>query len=109
VEEDKFIEEDFSVDWVSPLIYDIHPNEEDLINGVSFVVDAIKFIKEKNSYHVFDESPHNEGFQLSNEEIMISLELKIFYQILLVIIWMLISACWMTILIFVVKKELIIL
>jgi hypothetical protein len=68
-EEDKFIEEDFSVDWVSPLIYDIHPNEEDLINGVSFVVDAIKFIKEKNSYHVFDESPHNEGFQLSNEEI----------------------------------------
>jgi hypothetical protein len=33
------------------------------------MVDAIKFIEENNDYHVFDESPHNEGFQLSNEEI----------------------------------------
>jgi hypothetical protein len=40
---------------------------------------------------------------------LISLELKIFYQILLAISWMLVSPCWMTILIFVVKKELIIL
>jgi hypothetical protein len=33
------------------------------------MVDAIKFIEENNDYHVFDESPYNEGFQLSNEEI----------------------------------------
>jgi hypothetical protein len=33
------------------------------------MVDSIKFIEENNDYHVFDESPHNEGFQLSNEEI----------------------------------------
>jgi hypothetical protein len=58
------------LDWVSPTIYDdIYPDEEDLLNEVSFLVDAIKFIEENNDYHVFDESPHNEGFQLSNEEI----------------------------------------
>jgi hypothetical protein len=33
------------------------------------VVDAIKFIEENNDYHVFDESSHNERFQLTNEEI----------------------------------------
>jgi len=38
------------------------------LNEVSFLVNAIKFIEENNDYHVFDESPHNEGFQLSNEE-----------------------------------------
>jgi hypothetical protein len=58
------------LDWVSPTIYDdIYPYEEDLLNEVSFLVDAISFIKENNDYHVFDESPRNEGFQLSNEEI----------------------------------------
>jgi hypothetical protein len=72
-EEDKFIEEDFSVDWVSPPIYDIYPDKDDLLNEVNFVVDAIKFIEENNDYHVFDESPHNERFQLSKEEIRILL------------------------------------
>jgi hypothetical protein len=58
------------LDWVSPTIYDdIYPYEEDLLNEVSFLVDAIKFIEENNDYHVLDESPHNEEFQLSNEEI----------------------------------------
>jgi hypothetical protein len=57
------------VDWNSPPIYDVYHEEEDLLKEVSFVGDAIKFIEEKNDYHVFDESPHNEGFQLSNEEI----------------------------------------
>jgi hypothetical protein len=50
------------VDWVSPPIYDVYPGEEDLLNEVSFVVDTLKFIEENNDYHVFDESPHNEGF-----------------------------------------------
>jgi hypothetical protein len=58
------------LDWVSPTIYDdIYPDEEDLLNEVSFLVDAINFIEENKDYHVIDESPHNEGFQLSNEEI----------------------------------------
>jgi hypothetical protein len=40
------------------------------LNEVSnFLVDGIKFIEENNDYHVFDEIPHNKGFQLSNEEI----------------------------------------
>jgi len=39
------------------------------LNEVSFLVDEIEFIEENNDYHVFDESPHNKGFQLSNEEI----------------------------------------
>jgi len=68
-EEDKFIEEDFSVDWVSPSIYDFYPDEDNLLKEVSFVVDVIKFIEGNSNCHVFDESPHNEGFQLSNEKI----------------------------------------
>jgi hypothetical protein len=57
------------LDWVSPTIYDdIYPYEDDLLNEVSFLVDVINFIEENNDYHVIDESPHNEGFQLSNEE-----------------------------------------
>jgi hypothetical protein len=58
------------LDWVSPIICDdIYPDEDDLLNEVSSLVDEIKFIEENNDYHVFDESPHNEGFQWSNEEI----------------------------------------
>jgi hypothetical protein len=30
---------------------------------------TLNFIEENNDNHVFNESPHNEGFQLSNEEI----------------------------------------
>jgi hypothetical protein len=58
------------LDWASPIIFDdIYPDEEDLLNEVSFLVDEIRFIEENNDYHVFDESPHNEGFQWSNKEI----------------------------------------
>jgi len=58
------------LDWVSPTICDdIYPDEENLLNKVSFLVDEIKFIEENNDYHVFDESLHNEILQLSNEEI----------------------------------------
>jgi hypothetical protein len=57
------------VDWNSSPIYDVYHEEEDLLKEVSFVGDTIKFIEENNDYHVFDESPHDEGFQLSNEEI----------------------------------------
>jgi hypothetical protein len=53
------------LDWVSPTICDdIYPDEEDLLNEVSFLVDAIKFIEENNDYHVFDESPHNDECQI---------------------------------------------
>jgi hypothetical protein len=80
-QDEKFVDEEFQyeedvedpcqyfVDWNSPPIYDIYHDEKDLLKEVSFVVDAIKFIEENNDYHVFDESPYNERFQFSNEEI----------------------------------------
>jgi hypothetical protein len=51
-------------DWVPSLIYDIYPNEEDLLKEVSFVVNTKNFIKENNNYDIFDESPKFEGFNL---------------------------------------------
>ena len=68
-EEDKFIEEDFSVDWVSPPIYDIYPDEDDLLKEVSFMVNTENIIEETNNYDVFDENPKFEGFNLEVEEI----------------------------------------
>jgi hypothetical protein len=68
-EENKFIEEDFSVDWVSPPIYDIYPDEEDLLKEVSFVVNNENFIEENNNYDVFVECHKFEGFNLEVEEI----------------------------------------
>jgi hypothetical protein len=35
-EEDEFVEGNSSVDWDSPLIYDIYNDEEDLLEEVSF-------------------------------------------------------------------------
>ena len=67
-EVDKYIEGDFFVDWVSPPIYDIYPDEEDL--EVSFEVNTENFIEENNSYDVLDESPKFEGFNLGVEEIV---------------------------------------
>jgi hypothetical protein len=52
--EDEFTEEDFSIDWVSPPIYDIYHDEEDLLEKVNLFLDTIK-IAEKNDVHrVFD-------------------------------------------------------
>jgi hypothetical protein len=68
-EEEKFIEEIFFVDWVSPLIYDIYSNEEDLLKEVSFVVNNENFIEENNNYDVFDESPKFDRFNLEVKEI----------------------------------------
>ena len=65
----RFIKKDFSVDWVSPLIYDIYSNEDDLLKEVSFVVNTENFIEENNNYDVFDESHKFEGFNLEVEEI----------------------------------------
>jgi hypothetical protein len=60
-EEDKFMEEDIFVDWGSPPIYCICPDEEDLLKEVSFVVN--------NNYDAFDESPKFEAFNLEVEKI----------------------------------------
>ena len=56
-------------DWVLPPIYDIYPNEDDLLKEISFVVNIENFIEENNNYDVFDESLKFEGFNLEVEEI----------------------------------------
>jgi len=58
--EDELVEGDSLVDWSSPLIYDIYPNEEDLVEEGSVPVDTIKIVQEIDTHYVFDESPNGE-------------------------------------------------
>jgi hypothetical protein len=44
-EENEFIEEDFFVVWAFPPIYDIYPNEDDLLEEVNLFLDTIKLLK----------------------------------------------------------------
>jgi hypothetical protein len=37
-EEDEIFEKDFSVDWVSPQIYDIYPDKKDLLEEVNYIL-----------------------------------------------------------------------
>jgi hypothetical protein len=100
-EEDEFTEEDCLVDWVSPPIYDIYCNKKSLLEEVSFVVEKVKFFEKKKkimttmclmkAYNMKDLS-----WVMRKLVMLISLRLKIFYLILLLIIWMLVSVCWMT-------------
>jgi hypothetical protein len=68
-EEDEFIEEDFSVDWTSPPIYDIYADKEDLLEEVNLFLDTIKIAKENDVHCVFDESPKSEISQWGLEKI----------------------------------------
>jgi len=89
------------VDWVSPPIYDIYCNKKSLLEEVSFVVEKVKFFEKKikimttmclmKAYNMKDLS-----WVMRKLVMLISLRLKIFYLILLLIIWMLVSVCWMT-------------
>jgi hypothetical protein len=56
----KLIDEDLSVDWASPPIYDIYPNEEGLLEEVNFVLDTINTVKGNDDHLVFEESPKSE-------------------------------------------------
>jgi hypothetical protein len=56
-DEDEIIEEYFSVDWVPPPIYDIYPDENDLLEEINLFLDTIKIIEENDVHFVFDESP----------------------------------------------------
>jgi hypothetical protein len=59
-EEDEFIEEDYSVDWIFPPIYDIYPSEEDLLDEVYLFLDTINIVEENDVHDVFDESLKSE-------------------------------------------------
>jgi len=59
-EEYEIIEKDFSVDWVSPPIYNIYPDENDLLEEVNLFLNTIKIVEENDVHLVFDESPKSE-------------------------------------------------
>jgi hypothetical protein len=56
----KLIDEDLSVDWASPPIYNIYPNEEDLLEEVNLVLDTINIVEGNDVHLVFEESPKSE-------------------------------------------------
>lgn len=59
-EEDEIVEEYFSVDWAFPLIYDIYPEEDNLLDEVGLSVDKKRFV---------DESPKSDVSKLHIEDI----------------------------------------
>jgi hypothetical protein len=56
----KLIDEDLSVDWASPPIYDIYPNEEDLLEKVNLFLDTINIIGGNDVHLVFEEFPKSD-------------------------------------------------
>jgi hypothetical protein len=65
----KLIDEDLSVDWASPPIYDIYPDEDGLLEEVNLVLDTINIVEGNNTYLVFEESPKSEKSQWGLEKI----------------------------------------
>jgi hypothetical protein len=48
---DEIIQEDFSVDLTSLVIYDIYPGEEDPLKEVSPSIDTLQFVERNDVYH----------------------------------------------------------
>ena len=65
----KLIDEDLSVDWASPPIYDIYPDEEGLLDEVNLVLDTINIVEGNDVHHVFEESTKSEISQWDLEKI----------------------------------------
>jgi hypothetical protein len=65
----KLIDEDLSVDRASPPIYDIYPDEEDLLEEVNLVLDTINIVEGNDADLVFEESPKSEISQWGLEKI----------------------------------------
>jgi hypothetical protein len=61
--EDEIIEQDFSIDLVFPPIYDIYPDEENLLEEVILFIDTIKIVEDNDIYRVFDKSSKSEMSQ----------------------------------------------
>jgi hypothetical protein len=54
------IDEDLSVDWASPPICDIYPDEKGLLEEVNLVLDTINIVEGNDAHLVFEESPKSE-------------------------------------------------
>jgi hypothetical protein len=65
----KLIDEDLSVDWASPPIYDIYPDEKGLLEEVNLVFDTINIVEGNDAHLVFEESPKSEISQWGLEKI----------------------------------------
>jgi hypothetical protein len=65
----KLIDEDLSVDWASPPIYDIYPDEGGLLEEINLVLDTINIVEGNDVHLVFEESPKSEISQWSLEKI----------------------------------------
>jgi hypothetical protein len=60
----KLIDEDLSVYWASPPIYDIYPDEEEPLEEVN-LLDSFAIFYDHSMYHVLDKSPKDKAFDLS--------------------------------------------
>jgi hypothetical protein len=60
----KLIDEDLSIDWASPPIYDIYPDEEEPLEEVNLSNSFANFF-DHSMYHVLDKSPKDKAFDLS--------------------------------------------
>jgi hypothetical protein len=65
----KLIDEYLSVDWASPPIYDIYPDEDGLLEEVNLVLDTINVVEGNDVHLVFEESPKSEISQWVLEKI----------------------------------------
>jgi hypothetical protein len=63
------IDEDLSVDWTSPPIYDIYLDEEGLLEEVNLILDTINIVERNDVHLVFEESPRSEISQWGLEKI----------------------------------------
>ena len=65
----KLIDKDLSVDWASPPIYDIYPDENGLLEEVNLVLDTINIVEGNDVHLAFEESPTSEISQWGIEKI----------------------------------------
>jgi hypothetical protein len=81
----KLIDEDLLVDWASPPIYDIYPDEDDLLEEVNLVIDTINIVEGNDVHLVSEKSPKSEISQWGLEKLimLILLGSKLFYQLFL--------------------------
>ena len=56
----KLIDGDLQVDWASPPIYDIYPDEDGLLEEVNLVLDTMNIVEGNDVHLVFEESPKSE-------------------------------------------------
>jgi hypothetical protein len=65
----KLIDEDLLVDWASPPMYDIYPDEVDLLEEVNLVLDTINIVEGNDIHLVSKESLKSEISQCDLEKI----------------------------------------